>query len=125
MTIETTFNISDALAEMGTPLTTTFWTNGEVPDKIGYIVANSTAHMRLRLMYPHLGDAFPRDELLAMLCYYQLKKLKFNARVAAVKFKILKAASDKSVEWSEELDHDAEAAAWRVVRAAKRNKPGR
>lgn len=118
------FNIEETLASMGVAIGKSFWTDGEIPDKIGYIVSNTTAHMRYKLMLQHLPVDHDRGAIKAMLLYYQLTKSKFNARVAALKYKILCEAA-KSVEsgWTVQLDKDCEDAAWRIVRLTKTKNP--
>lgn len=123
------FDMDTAMRELGlASIPQTFWVHGECADRIGYVNANSNTYMRLAaltLEFEIAGFQFDREELKAMLLYMQREKLRFKREVATIKFKVLKKAEEKGVEWTVKLDHDADQAAWRMARSIKTKKKSR
>lgn len=117
-------NITAAIAELKAAgdLPKSFWTHGEIPDKIGYVATDSKVIMRHnRLRQWLLGNGHPcHDPELRNFCLWaKLSIHPWKVPVAGFKYLLLKEAEAEGEEWSLKMDAAAEKLAWDIVREHK------
>lgn len=123
---KSSLDISTAIAELKTAgeLPKSFWTAGEIPDKIGYVVSDSKVvmrHNRLRQWLLSNGHPCHDNELRALMLWHKVKggNLLFKVPVAGFKYLLLKEAEKEGETWTLAMDGAAENLAWDIARKNK------
>lgn len=120
--------ISDELAaaimdmKTNSEIPKTFWNDGEISDKIGYVVTDSKVvmrHTRLRTWLLSNGHPCFDTELRALCLWHKVKNDKIKIPVLGFKYLLLKEAEKVKEQWSLMIDSAAEKLAWQIVRENK------